>query len=92
MAQARTYENPSLAAMTRQVEAQIAQETAATGRPSLELLREGRALMAGSRPREALARFAEAIQVNPTSYTLWVVLRARGDRGSLRELERGAGR
>jgi len=71
VAQARTYENPSLAAMTRQVEAQIAQETAATGRPSLELLREGRALMAGSRPREALARFAEAIQVNPTSYTLW---------------------
>ncbi|GGK48602.1 alpha-2-macroglobulin family protein [Salinarimonas ramus] len=70
-AQGRTYENEALAAMTRQVEAQIADETPRPDRASLDLLREGRAFLESGAPRDAAWRFAEAIRVNPESYTLW---------------------
>ncbi|WP_372423020.1 alpha-2-macroglobulin family protein [Salinarimonas chemoclinalis] len=70
-AQTRAYENPALAAMTRQVEAQIAQETPRPDRSSRELLAEGRGFLAAGAPRDALWSFAQAVQVNPRSYTLW---------------------
>lgn len=71
LAQERLYENPSLAAMTRQVEAQLGQETPVPDQSSRELLQEGRRLLAAGQPRDALWRFALAIRANPTSYTLW---------------------